>query len=186
MVIISEEVELLIPLLRAATPAKVHLVSYAAPVTKNMLHFDKLSYYVLPNLPSNHVFPDWLSIELGILSGRLYMEFTDYALLEKYLQLGSENSADILHDRTSSVPVFTHRPLSFLREWLSVCRKGQDILQTPMGYMCQKRTINKNHPFFTKLSVESKEPEGTCLARSEKDDEEDEEEEDRDIEFEDM
>lgn len=38
-----------------------------------MLHFNGLSYYVLPRLPDGYKAPDWLSIELGIFAGRLYI-----------------------------------------------------------------------------------------------------------------
>jgi hypothetical protein len=67
--------ELLIPLIRAQRQPKVHLITYAASVTKNMVHFNKLSYYVLPRLPVGYKPPSWFSIELGIFAGRLYIDF---------------------------------------------------------------------------------------------------------------
>jgi hypothetical protein len=50
LVVISEEVELLISIIRAAKKLKVHLITSAAPVTKKMQYFNGLSYYVLPAL----------------------------------------------------------------------------------------------------------------------------------------
>lgn len=63
----------------------VHLITYAAPITKNMLHFNGLSYYILPRLPDGYIAPDWLSIELGIFAGRLYINFPEYTPLTNYL-----------------------------------------------------------------------------------------------------
>ncbi|KAI4858954.1 hypothetical protein F4820DRAFT_441213 [Hypoxylon rubiginosum] len=37
--------------------------------------------------------------------------------------------------------------VSFLLEWLTLLRKTQDILQTPMGYICTGRTPGEDHPF---------------------------------------
>ncbi|EGX46168.1 hypothetical protein AOL_s00110g332 [Orbilia oligospora ATCC 24927] len=44
--------------------------------------------------------------------------------------------------------VFTGKPLSFLQEWVTLKRKGQDFLHTPMGYHCQSKALLKSHPFF--------------------------------------
>jgi len=43
---------------------------------------------------------------------------------------------------------FTAKPLTFLQEWLAVRRKGQDFVNTPMGYVCQGRALKASHPFF--------------------------------------
>jgi hypothetical protein len=144
-VVISEETELLIPVIRAQKHPRVHLITYAAPVTKNMLHFSGLSYYVLPRLPDGYVTPDWLSIELGIFAGRLYMNFAECTLLMKYLQL-----EDKITQRSSEqqAGLFTQNPISFLLEWLSLRRKGQDITHTPIGYICQGRPLHESHHFF--------------------------------------
>jgi len=29
----------------------------------------------------------------------------------------------------------------FMQEWLAVCRKGQDVSHTPMGYLCRGRKL---------------------------------------------
>lgn len=51
MVIIPEEAELLIPYLRTAKTPRVHLLIYAAPVTKKMQHFSGLDFNATPSLP---------------------------------------------------------------------------------------------------------------------------------------
>lgn len=139
----------MIPIIRAAGKPKVHLITYAAPVTKNMLHFSGLSYYVLPRLPVGYTVPDWLSIELGLFAGRLYLNFSECAPLIQYLQLADKTNIE-------AVGLSTNNPLAFLLDWLTVCRKGQDIMHTPMGYICQGRPLHENHPFFVARSVDAR------------------------------
>jgi hypothetical protein len=156
LIVISEEVELLIPVLRAARKPKVHLITYAAPVTKNMLHFNGLSYYVLPRLPVGSTLPDWFSIELGIFTGRLYVNFAERAPLMKYLQLADKTDAEAPQSNSEhGGSLFTNNPVNFLLEWLTLCRKGQDILHTPMGYVCQGRPLHESHPFFVARSADA-------------------------------
>lgn len=148
LIVISEEVELLIPLIHAEKQPRVHLATYATPTTKNMSHFNRLSYYVLPRLPVGHTIPDWLSLELGIFAGRLYLDFSECAPLKEYLQLADNIDAEALQEGGERDGLFTKNPVSFLLEWLTLCRKGQDIMHTPMGYICQGRALHENHPFF--------------------------------------
>jgi hypothetical protein len=156
MIVISEEVELLIPIIRAARKPMVHLITYAAPVTKNMLHFNGLSYYVLPSLPvGSTLIPDWLSIELGIFAGCLYINFAERAPLMKYLQLADKTDTEAPQSISEQVGLFTNNPVNFLLEWLTLCRKGQDILHTPMGYVCQGRPLHESHPFFVARSADA-------------------------------
>ncbi|TVY43757.1 hypothetical protein LSUB1_G001260 [Lachnellula subtilissima] len=159
LIVISEEAELLIPMIRAAGKPMVHLITYAAPVTKNMLHFNGLSYYVLPRLPDGYTAPDWLSIELGIFAGRLYIKFPECAPLTNYLQLADKTGTDSPQSRTEHVGISTKNPVDFLLEWLMVCRKGQDIMHTPMGYICQGRPLYESHPFFATRSEDAREVE---------------------------
>jgi len=154
LIIIPEEAELLIPVIRrVGEQAKVHLVAYAAPVTKSMRHFNGFSYYVLPRLPAGYTVPAWLSIELGIFAGRLYIDFLECAPLRKYLQLSREE-ADAGEDvqpngeQQAGDGTFAENPVSFLLEWLTLCRKSQDIMHTPLGYICQGRPQQESHPFF--------------------------------------
>ncbi|KAF7944017.1 hypothetical protein EAE96_010427 [Botrytis aclada] len=145
LIIISEEAELLIPIIRAARKPKVHLIAYAAPITKNMLLFDELSYYTLPSMPVGYKVPNWLSIELGIFAGRLYFSFPEYTHLMRYLQLADKTNLEASYTNTG---IFTTNPVNFLLDWLTLRRKGQDIIHTPMGYICQGRLLHNDHPFF--------------------------------------
>ncbi|RAO65870.1 uncharacterized protein BHQ10_001882 [Talaromyces amestolkiae] len=150
MVIIPEEAEEVIPMLRAAWGSPVHLLLYAAPVTRKMLQFDALTYYASPNLPFMWKPPTWLPFELAILSGRLYFNFSDYEAL-----LQSINAAEQDEDRPSSSSddqASAKNVLAFLNEWLAIRRQGQDITHTPMGYVCQGRKLRSDHPFFVQRS----------------------------------
>ncbi|PHH88721.1 hypothetical protein CDD83_7169 [Cordyceps sp. RAO-2017] len=147
LVIIPEEAELLIPTMRTMDRGQVHLMPYGAPANRNMLHSNGLAYYVLPGLrdPPGSPLPQWLSIELGVLGAKLYFAFDELEPLSAYLKSafqigcvpGSTASA------ASSGDVF-----AFLLEWFTIRRKGQDILHTPMGYICQGRPLTASHPFF--------------------------------------
>lgn len=152
MVIIPEEAEEVIPMLRAAWGSPVHLLLYAAPVTRKMLHFDTLTYYAFPNLPFMWKPPTWLPFELAILAGRLYFNFSDYeALLQSIAAAEQEGDTS----RPSSSPddqASAKNVLAFLNEWLAIRRQGQDITHTPMGYVCQGRTLRSDHPFFVQRS----------------------------------
>jgi hypothetical protein len=54
LIVIPEEAEHLIQLICIAKRLTTHLLTYAASVTRRMLHFDKLDYFAIPNLP-----PGW-------------------------------------------------------------------------------------------------------------------------------
>ena len=173
LIIIPEEAELLIPVIRAAEPSRTHLLVYAAPITRKMLHFNQLTYYSLPRLPKTWKSPTWLTIDLGILAGRLYFDFAEYATLTSYLRVTDINSSDGDGIATGAatgidgignegerkataqqIRSFTQNPLSFMQEWLAIRRKGQDFVHTPMGYICQGRPLRANHPFFvTKMAL---------------------------------
>lgn len=162
----------------------VHLITYAAPVTKNMLHFNELSYYVVPRLPNGYTAPDWLSIELGIFAGRLYINFPECAPLTNYLQLAVKTGTKSPQSRTERVGMSIKNPADFLLEWLTVCRKGQDIMHTPMGYICQGRPLHESHPFFAARSTDARDVERPSRGGTSDDAEEAEEAEDRDPDFE--
>ncbi|CAO2653039.1 Nn.00g024500.m01.CDS01 [Neocucurbitaria sp. VM-36] len=114
-----------------------HLIVYAAPVTRRMLHFNDLTYYATPPLPSNFEAPLWLKVELGLFAGRLYFGFDEYSELMSYLS-GSKRSEKR----------FAEKPLTFLHEWLALLRKGQDFEYTPMGFVAAGRPLTAEHAFF--------------------------------------
>lgn len=64
LVISPYEAEHLVEQVRASQ--HVHLLTYAAPVTRKMLHFDNLNFYSIPELPENWVAPSWL-VNFGII-----------------------------------------------------------------------------------------------------------------------
>lgn len=158
----------------ADSPA--YLLTYSAPVTRKMLHFNKLDFYTIPSLPEGWKAPEWLVTELGIFAGRIYFEYEDYNRLCEYtgtkecssgLTEVSETSETGFafdggtdarnEDGTPFVPeemrLFTKKPLSFLQEWLAIRRKGQDFTHTPMGHLCQGKPLAPDHPFFGSVSV---------------------------------
>jgi hypothetical protein len=51
---------------------------------------------------------------------------------------------------------FASKAISFLLEWLSLRRKGQDIMHTPIGYICQGRPLDSGHAFFVTHGVNKK------------------------------
>lgn len=109
-----------------------------------MLHFSRLGYYVLPQLPPGYIIPQWLSMEVAIFAGRLYLDFLEYQSIMKFFRLTGSNFGAVDGSRELSVK----DPVNFIREWLALCRKGQDITHTPMGYVCGGRQLHWTHPFF--------------------------------------
>ncbi|RSL82935.1 hypothetical protein CEP52_016836, partial [Fusarium oligoseptatum] len=160
LIIIPEEAELLLPMLRDASKTAVSLLTYATPVTKSMWQFNTLTYFTMPIREKNPAFPQWLSIEIGILAGRLYFDYSEYTSLVEWLGIRREaESPRDLVNRSSgeTVPVtrglFIDQPLKFLLEWLTYRRQTMDIMHTPMGYVCQKRSLHSEHSFFTSATT---------------------------------
>jgi len=175
IIIVPEEAEQLLTRLQNVTFPASHILSYAAPITRKMLHFNDLKYYAVPALPSNWEAPTWLHTELGIYSGRLYFNFAEYSSILAFLgvkettsrieededvediQTSEESAANESKENGGDVKTrknFTRKPLAFLQEWLAVRRKGQDFAETPMGYICQGKQLSENHPFFRQLEAE--------------------------------
>ncbi|KAK7420618.1 hypothetical protein QQZ08_010310 [Neonectria magnoliae] len=104
------------------------------------------------NTPS---FPQWLSIEIGVLAGRLCFDYSEYAPLVAWLGIDQETeSSRQLPNGPSQETVtvarglFIDQPLKFLMEWLTYRRQTLDIMHTPMGYVCQRRNLHSDHSFF--------------------------------------
>ena len=102
---------------------RTHLIVYAAPVTRRMLHFNGLDYYSIPALPETFKIPTWLKIQLGIFAGRLYFEFEEHHDMLAYLGV-----------RTSSSPKSEHPT-------------------QPSGFAKNPLTFRKTCPFFKRVSV---------------------------------
>lgn len=147
LIVVPEEAELLIPMIRNRTKGqqspKVHLITYMAPLTRDMSHFDRLTFHALPPLPPDHQVPTWLSIELGIFAGRMYADFPDCTALRRYMERSGAEE-----------PAFSASPAAFLLEWLALRRKGQNVTHTPVGYVCQGRPLREDHHFFAARPAE--------------------------------
>ncbi|KAF3909914.1 hypothetical protein ABW21_db0200578 [Orbilia brochopaga] len=146
IVVTPEETEYLIPHLnsRSRHPS-VYLLAYAAPVTRKMVQFDSLTFLTIPGMENDWKPLETLSVELGIFAGRLYFAYDHVGALREYLRL---DSGEVEDDEARAGAIFTNRPLSFLQEWLTLKRKGQDFLHTPMGHLCQSKELLSTHPFF--------------------------------------
>ncbi|KAK3347284.1 hypothetical protein B0T25DRAFT_614272 [Lasiosphaeria hispida] len=145
LVVIPEEAELVIPIVRMHAGAargnlpNTHLLAYAAPVAKTMRMFNSLSYYSVPTLPADHSFPDWFRMELGVLAGRLYADFDECGSLAGFLRLPetaenhTQDAPEVQIASQAGHTPFAENAAPFLLEWLSTRRGGQDVLQTPVG-----------------------------------------------------
>ncbi|RAL14699.1 uncharacterized protein BO97DRAFT_465286 [Aspergillus homomorphus CBS 101889] len=147
--ITPEEAEELIPLLRSRAAPSMHLITYAAPVTKRMQHFSNLNFYAIPPLANPDAVPAFLPFEVGLLAGRLYFGRNDYAeILDRLaLELGDAAAAAAAAANANPAAGPT-AAMEFLQEWLALRRQGQDISHTPMGYVCQGLALRADHPFF--------------------------------------
>ncbi|KAB5582293.1 hypothetical protein GE09DRAFT_1197755 [Coniochaeta sp. 2T2.1] len=151
VVIIPEEAEALFPVVRNTNPANTVLMTYAAPVTRRMLHFNNLDYYTIPALPKGWRAPDDLKVQLGMLAGRLYFEWDEYPYLAKVNGVEGANESHQSNGHAHSQPstkLFIPSPLTFMQEWLAVRRRGQDVANTPMGFITQGKPLSGDHPFF--------------------------------------
>ncbi|KAH8425541.1 DUF3638 and DUF3645 domain-containing protein [Aspergillus melleus] len=165
MILIPEEAERVLSIIRAQhrSPMQLsptHLLVYAAPSAKSMLHFNSLDFYAYPTLPKGHTFPTSLKIELGLLSGRLFFSYDEYVEILDYLGQDSAHHSGL--ERESPTQGAMQREtsttrddkfLAFLQEWLSVTRKGREYSHTPMGYVCQSRGLKSDHPAFSQRTA---------------------------------
>jgi hypothetical protein len=138
-----------------------------------------MPYYAIPALPDTWKPPTWLTVELGILAGRVYFDFHEYEYLCQYLgveasagkaeangklDLGSPTLVSLdgvlqhpetppnLDEPEHKVATFTAKPLVFLKDWISL-RRTTDFGHTPMGYVCQSKPLTDDHPFFSKAEA---------------------------------
>ncbi|KPM37446.1 hypothetical protein AK830_g9109 [Neonectria ditissima] len=174
VIIIPEEADVLIPMLRDPNVIfQTYLLTYSAPITRKMLQFNDLNYYSIPPLPRDWTAPQWLRIELGIFSGRLYFEWGEYENMCKLLGIndgvadsedydasltmdgaGDEAEADPELPAAEDDIKFSTKPLTFIQEWLAVRRRGQDFAHSPMGFISQGKSMHAEHPFFNQTEGE--------------------------------
>ncbi|KAF2133722.1 hypothetical protein P153DRAFT_330168 [Dothidotthia symphoricarpi CBS 119687] len=160
LLVSPEEANLLIPILRGIRRPVCHLITYAAPITRRMLHFNKLDYYAIPPLPTSFKIPIWLTVVLGIFAGRLYFDWDEYEETMAYLGIRTGDSGNDEESQGTQHEAFAEEPLAFLHDWLAIRRKGQDFEHTPMGFITTGKPLSADHPFFStaedKSELESK------------------------------
>lgn len=184
LVVIPEEVELLIPMIRrAGRKSLVHLMTYSAPVTKSTLrNFNGLAYYNMPPLPDDYQFPTWFTVELGILSGRLYIDHGECSLVSQYLHVSDPAEDDPDDSLEKKEKWFARNPVAFMSEWLDL-RRQSDIQQTPMGYILRGRigALHPEHAFFTVRATEGARVMEEPLSNAARDDEEEDDDDLSDV-----
>lgn len=151
----------MLSLIKASKTSPTHLLVYAAPFAKSMLHFNSLDFYAYPTLPENHRFPSTLKIELGLLSGRLFFTYEEYTEILRYFGHNETGHNDPNKNTESLSTIPPEKPrtqennfLIFLQQWLTMTRKGREFSHTPMGYVCQNRRLDRNHALFVDRTVE--------------------------------
>ncbi|THC87426.1 hypothetical protein EYZ11_013128 [Aspergillus tanneri] len=117
LVIIPEEAECLVPTMRTQNTPTTHLLVYAAPFTRKMALFNQLDFYALPPLDGDNRFPTALKIELGILSGRLYLDFDEYSVTMQYLNMDGTCATE--RSGNSALPITVDKPDEFANDPLS-------------------------------------------------------------------
>ena len=121
--------------------------------------FNSLGYLTVPTSNRRQLtFPDWLPIEIGAVAGRLYFDYDEYEPLLSWL--GVPRPRDSSHLKSPSAQskapgLSIKRPLQFLMEWLAYRRQTHDVSHTPMGFVCQRRALRRDHPFFASVKEEA-------------------------------
>ncbi|OTA99967.1 hypothetical protein M426DRAFT_324705 [Hypoxylon sp. CI-4A] len=104
VIVTPEEAEFIIQIIRETEmrgeTSPTRLLTYAAPVTRRMMHFNKLNFYSIPPLPYYWQPPEWLTTELGFFAGRLYFEWSEYNSICR--MLGIDMSAPAMGELDSS------------------------------------------------------------------------------------
>ncbi|KAK9425871.1 hypothetical protein SUNI508_12849 [Seiridium unicorne] len=143
VIIIPEEAELLIHRLNSQTGPQVHLLTYASPVSKQMVKLGQLGYCNIPALPMDYEFPSWLLVELGIFAGRLYLDYNEYVACKRLVEDG-----EVSPNTEVNAALASRDARGLLLEWLTFRHRGQDVQHTPMGFLCLGRHVGQDHPFF--------------------------------------
>ncbi|KAL5619795.1 hypothetical protein FOVSG1_002017 [Fusarium oxysporum f. sp. vasinfectum] len=158
LIVIPEEAELLLPKLRRIQTPTTFLLTYTAVFTRSLLEVGTLAYCPVPTPEKELAIPSWLSIEIGLMAGRLYLPYDEYTQLRICLEVEeradpSVITNDVHRRRKHILPNFgsvNAQSLSkFLTEWVPHRSRSSDIIHTPMGYLIKNRDLPENHPFFT-------------------------------------
>lgn len=162
LIVSDFEADAVLPLIRDRKPPFVHLITYAAPITRAMLVLDTLRLYTVPSLPATWRAPRWLVRDLGIFAGRLYFDFDEQAhAVYQSLGLPPPTSTigkgsieltemDLWHElpfgdqrMEAEEGPFSKTPLLFMQEWLAIRRKGQDFSQSMIGELIRGRRLER-------------------------------------------
>ncbi|KAJ3498305.1 hypothetical protein NLG97_g1231 [Lecanicillium saksenae] len=119
LIIIPEEADTVIPLLRETISPVVWLLPYATPVTKSMHAFHCLAYLTVPRWPLVRELPAWLGVEVGIVSGRLYFPFAEYGPLLAWLGL-VDPDCEVRGARLLTGGLSSDELVAFLHAWLAL------------------------------------------------------------------
>ena len=157
-----------------------------------MLHFNDLSYYAIPPLPTDYQVPTWLRIEVGFFAGRIYFEWHEYEGILQFLGLvpgatsDSSTGSDIENGENStheqSCHTFTNKPLAFLQDWVSARRKMQDWSSSPVGFIVSGKKLHAHHTFFSVPGGTGEDKKAVFVANAE-DGQQEEEYDDDDVFF---
>ncbi|KAF2104829.1 hypothetical protein NA57DRAFT_30565 [Rhizodiscina lignyota] len=170
LLLVPEETEVIMRLLKEWKNPQTHLLAYSAPTTRKTMQFNNLNYYATPPLPDGWKAPLWLKIQVGLFAGASYFSYEEYEALLEILGLNkdtlqssdSEEDGDAGATRTDGVVAasdaqpkltFTAKPTVFLGEWLAIRRRGQESKQTPMGFLVQHKPLHEDHHFFAPPGV---------------------------------
>lgn len=155
---IPEEAEQLITILRREESPLVWLINYAPPVTKAMQPLSSSPYCFVPPRATNDPLPTWLSVELNVFAGGLHFRYEEYKPLLSWLSAEERGSpggscaggGDAVGISSAKVQckLTTEQPHKFLLEWLTYRRQTEEILYTPMGFVCQRKPLQPDHQFF--------------------------------------
>ncbi|KAF3059449.1 hypothetical protein GL218_04957 [Daldinia childiae] len=145
IIVTPEEAEHLIQIIQETEKEKqrcpTRLLTYAAPVTRRMMHFNKLSFYSMPPLPPDWKPSEWITTELGFFAGRLYFEFSEYDSICR--MLGIDVSKPGIDEFDSSETDTTEQQTSSTTEKSSVATSPSSnevhrVIESPLNEKPQK------------------------------------------------
>lgn len=138
------EAERLLPLLKGQK--RVYMIQYAAPVSRQTLHFDRMQFRSIPTLPRAWQPPTWLVRAVGLFAGRTFFSWKEANAMCAFLDLPKASDAEDA-DTAASVKPLMKKPLRVVHKW-TMLRHGADFSYSPMGYLCSERVLKKDHAFF--------------------------------------
>ncbi|CAG9940265.1 unnamed protein product [Clonostachys rosea f. rosea IK726] len=153
IIVIPEEAELLLPVLRGEKQPIVWLLSYSAPLTRHMCIFNRLNFFTVPS-PPNREFkvPRWMTLEVGIVSARLYFGWLEYKGLLAWLGMAKGAKGEGTASQCGGL--YPAEARKFLLDWLSHCHNTFNILHTPVGFVAQGKELRHDHSFFGASSLD--------------------------------